>query len=229
MALRDCHGYNGIISVERAEAFMSTESSSKTEITSSNNPERARRLAWLGPPPLFKGEDAAAYEELSARTDGAVRPADIFEEIWARDFINNEWDVLRYRRHLASLMTSTAYEGLQKILEPLRASNLVQSNLARSWASGDKAAIKRVDELLASAGLTMDAVMAQTFCTYLDECERIGRMIASAEARRDDALHEIELHRARWGQELRRVTQEVEKSLEMEVIEDKSGKTRTAA
>jgi len=48
-------------------------------------------------------------------------------------------------------------------------------------------------------------------------------------ARRDDALHEIERHRAGWGQELRRVAQEAEKSLGMEVIEDKSGKTRDAA
>jgi hypothetical protein len=208
---------------------MSTESSSKREITSSNIPERARRLAWLGPPPLFKGEDAAAYEELSARTDDAVRPADIFEEIWAGDFINNEWDVLRYRRHLASLMTSTAYEGLEKILEPLVESYPQRIDLARAWAARDKAAIKRVDELLASAGLTMDAVTAHTFCTYLDEFERTARMIASAEARRDDALHEIERHRAEWGQELRRVAQEAEKTLEMEVIEDKSGKTRNAA
>ena len=57
-------------------------------------------------------------------------------------------------------------------------------HLARAWAARDKAAIKRVDELLASAGLTMDAVMAQTLCTYLDEFERIERMIARAQARR---------------------------------------------
>src|SRR5262245_20490159 len=204
---------------------MSTESISKTEITSSNIPERAKRLAWVGLPPLFKGEDVAAYEELSARTDGAVKPADIFEEIWAGDFINNEWDVLRYRRQLASLMTSTAYEGLEKILEPLVELYPQRIDLARAWAARDKAAIKRVDELLASAGLTMDAVTAQTFCTYLDEFERTARMIASAEARRDNALHEIERHRAQWGQELWRVAQEAEKTLEMEAIEDKSGKT----
>ena len=204
-------------------------STSLPENTSTSLPERARRLAWLGPPPLFKGEDEAAYNELSARIADAVKPEDIFVEIWVRDFINNEWDVLRYRRQLASLMTATAYEGLQKILEPLRASHLVRVNLAGAWAARDKAAMKRVDELLASAGLTMDAVTAQTFCTYLDEFERTARMIASAEARRDDALHEIERHRAEWGQELRRVAQEAEKPLEMEVIEDKSGKTRNAA
>ena len=208
---------------------MSTGNIKTTENTSTSLPERIKRLAWLGPPPLFKGEDEAAYNELSARIADAVKPEDIFVEIWVRDFINNEWDVLRYRRHLASLMTSTAYEGLQKILEPLLEDYSDQVDLAQAWAARDKAAMKRVDELLASAGLTMDAVMAQTFCTYLDECERFARMIASAEARRDDALHEIERHRAEWGQELRRVTQEVEKTLEMEVIEDKSGKTRSAA
>src|SRR5262249_48546171 len=126
-------------------------------------------------------------------------------------------------------MTSTAYEGLQKILEPLLEPYPVLVDLVRAWAARDKAAIKRVDELLASAGLTMDAVMAQTFCTYLDECERIGRMIASAQDCRDAAPHEIELHRARWGQELRPAPQEAEKAVGTEVIEDKSGKTRNAA
>jgi len=69
-------------------------------------------------------------------------------------------------------MTATAYEGLQKILEPLLEYYPNQVDLARAWASGDKAAIKQVDELLASAGLTMDAVMAQTI--RADCCERAG-------------------------------------------------------
>jgi len=34
---------------------MATESISKREIPSSKIPKRARRLAWLGPPSLFKG------------------------------------------------------------------------------------------------------------------------------------------------------------------------------
>ena len=141
----------------------------RREITSSNIPdnipERAQRLAWLGPPPLFKGEDAAAYDELWARIAGAINPADIFEELWVRDIVNCDWGVFRLRRLQASLMTATAYEGLQKVLEPLVEPYRDQADLARAWAAHDKAAIKRVDELLASAGLTMDAVMAQTLCT----------------------------------------------------------------
>ena len=102
-------------------------------------------------------------------------------------------------------MTAAAYEGLQKILEPLLESYPDQVQLVRAWAARDKAAIKRVDELLASAGLTMDAVWAQTLCTYLDEFDRIARMIASAEARRDAILTEVEQHRRR---SLRRATQQ---------------------
>src|SRR5215467_11026536 len=91
----------------------------RKEITSSNNPEQARRLAWLGPPPLFEGEDAAAYDERLARIAEALKPEDIFVELWARDIAHLDWEVSSLRRLQASLMTAAAYEGLQKILEPL--------------------------------------------------------------------------------------------------------------
>ena len=178
----------------------------RREIISSDIPERARRLAWLGPPPLFEGGDAAAYDERLARIAEAMKPEDIFVELWARDIADLDWEVSRLRRLQASLMTAAAHEGLQRILEPLLESFPDQVQLVRAWSARDKAAIKRVDELLASAGLTMDAVMAQTLCTYLDEFERIARMIASAEARRDAILHEVVQHRGRRG--LRRVTQQ---------------------
>jgi len=54
--------------------------------------------------------------------------------------------VSRLRRLQASLMTSAAYEGLQKVLEPLLEPYPQQVDLARAWAARDKAAIKRVDE-----------------------------------------------------------------------------------
>jgi hypothetical protein len=185
---------------------MTMESLRKREITSPNTPERARRLALVGPPPLFDGENAADYDELSERIIGAINPANIFEELWVEDIVDSDWKLSRLRRLQATLMTATAYEGLQKILEPLIESYPDQVDLARAWAARDKAAIKRVDELLASAGLTMDAVMAQTLCTYLDEFERIERMIASAESRRGAILYELWLYRAR--RPLRRDTQQ---------------------
>src|SRR5947207_9983256 len=43
------------------------------------------RLSCFGPAPLFDGEDSAGYDELLARVSGAIKPADIIEEIWIRD------------------------------------------------------------------------------------------------------------------------------------------------
>jgi hypothetical protein len=84
------------------EAFVSTKSIIKTEIASSNLPEPVGRLAWLGPPPLFEGEDAGAYDELLARISGAVKPTDIFEENWVGDIVDLVWEAVRLRRLKAS-------------------------------------------------------------------------------------------------------------------------------
>jgi hypothetical protein len=209
------------------EAFVSTKSIIKTEIASSNLPEPAGRLAWLGPPPLFEGEDTAAYDELLARISGAVKPTDIFEEIWVGDIVDLVWEAVRLRRLKASLMTATAHKGLEQILKPLVGS-LQEGGLAKAWAAREKKAIEWVNELLAAAGLTMDAVMAQTLSINLNDIERIERMIASAEARRNAILREVERHRATWGENLRRAAQQAE-DIEFEIIENKSGKARSAA
>lgn len=55
--------------------------------------------------------------------------------------------------------------------------------------------MKYVDAAL-DTGLTNDAVMAQTLALKIDQVERIDRVIADAEARRNVALREIDRHRA---------------------------------
>jgi hypothetical protein len=182
-----------------------------------NLPEPAGRLDLLGPAPLFEGEDPATYDELLARISGAVKPADV-------DLV---WEALRLRRLKANLMTATAYMGLEQILEPL-VGFLQETDLAKAWAARDQNAIKRADKLLASAGLTMDSVMAQTLSVNLDDVERIDRMIATAEVRRNAILRELERHRTTWGQALRRAAQQVEED-EFKLIEAQPAKTRTAA
>jgi hypothetical protein len=137
-------------------------------------------LALFGPPPLLEGEDAAAYDELLVRISGAVKPTDIFEEIWIRDIVDLVWEAFRLRRLKANLMTAVAHKGLTATLEPLIGWTDAR-NLAEAWAARERSAIKQVDKLLASAGLTMDAVMAQALSLKLDDIERIDRMIATAE------------------------------------------------
>jgi hypothetical protein len=203
----------------------STDPESSTTPTSL--PERAGRLALFGRPPLLKGEDTAAYDELLARISGAVKPADIFEEIWIRDIVDLVWEAFRLRRLKANLMTAVAHVALEDILEPLLGWTDAH-DLAKAWAARERAAIERVDELLASAGLTMDAVMAQALSLKLNDIERIDRMIATAEGRRNAILRELDRHRTTWGQNLRRTVQEIEEA-EIKVIEATPARKKSAA
>lgn len=184
--------------------------------------ERAGRLALFGPPPLLEGEDTAAYDELLVRISGAVKPADILEEIWVRDVVDLVWEAFRLRRLKANLMTAVAHEGVERILTP-RLGWSSAHDLAKAWARRERSAIKQVDELLASAGLTMDAVMAQTLSLKLDDIDRIDRMIATAEVRRNAILREVDRHRTTWGQNVRRAVQQIE-AAEIKVIETKPAK-----
>ena len=158
---------------------------------------------FFGPPPLLDGEDPAAYDELLARVSGAVKPSDILEEIWVRDVVDLVWEALRLRRLKASLITAKAHNGLEQILQPLSDWETADA-LSEAWARRDPKAIKEVDAMLASADLTMDAVMAETLALELDRVERIDRMIMSAEARRNAVLREVDRHRASVAQALRR-------------------------
>jgi hypothetical protein len=148
-------------------------------------------------------------------------------EIWVRDIVDLVWEALRLRRLKANLVTATAYRGLEQILKPL-VGFLEEEHLAKAWAARDQNAIKRVDKLLASASLTMDAVMAQTLSISLDDIERIDRMIATAEGRRNAVPRERDRHRTTWGQNLPRAVQQIE-AAEIQVIETKPAKKRSAA
>jgi len=174
--------------------------------------------ALFGAPPLVGGEDAAAYDALTARIAGAVAPADVLEEMWVRDVVDLAWEALRLRRLKALLLTSAAPEGLTELLSPALGAAPARE-LADEWAAGGRRAGRRVDTLLKAAGLARDAVTAQTLSLHIDGVERIDRMIMLAKARRAAALQEIERHRASLAQGLRRALA-AEDAGDADVVED---------
>jgi hypothetical protein len=73
----------------------------------------------------------------------------------------------------------------------------------------------------------MDAVMAQTLPNNLEVIERIDRMIASAEARRNASPRELDRDRA-WGQHLHQDVGHAE-DVEFKVIAAKPAKEKNVA
>jgi hypothetical protein len=163
----------------------------------------------FGPAPLIEGEDAGAYDELLVRISTAVRPADIFEEIWVRDIVDLVWEAFRLRRLKACLMTTGTRKALAKDLAPM-VGWAQADGLARSWVARRPGAIGAVEEQLAAVGSGLEGVVAQALCMELGNIERIDRMIMAAEARRNAALREIDRHRATLGRQLRQAVLEAE-------------------
>ena len=102
------------------------------------------------------------------------------------------------------------------ILEGARARK--SKELVQEYARGEADAVTLIHEFLAGAGVSIDTFMARSLHKKLDDIERIDRLIAFAETRRNASLREIERRRAVLGETLRRSVQEIEDG-EFEVIE----------
>ena len=176
-------------------------------------PVRTSCWALLGPRPLIDGEDGTNYDVILERISADVAPADFVEEIWVRNVVDLVWESIRLRHLKSQLLHAAAHEGLARVLTPLLDWPSAD-RLSRTWALGDEEASAEVERLLGRAGLTIDAVMAQTLAARIDDVERIDRMVTIAEARRDAVLREIRARRAAFGQALRRAGQAIDAEFE---------------
>jgi hypothetical protein len=167
-------------------------------------PAEPERFNCFGPAPLFEGEDSAGYDDLLARVSGAIKPADIIEEIWIRDIVGLTWEALRLRRARAALLAANRYVGVKRVLWPLCGTKAY--DLSEQWARHEDEAVAAVDRHLAMAGLTMDAVMAHTMAEHIELVEKMDGMIVSAEIRRNATLREIERRRSDLAARLRHAT-----------------------
>jgi len=148
----------------------------------------------LGPPPLLPNESRADYEGLKARLKAKIAPRDVLEEIWLRDILDLQWEVLRMRRLKALLLNNNSPAGLDSLLYR-RVTHQAKQTLVEAWGRGDKAAIKEIAGILHQRGLSMDDIDSHTLLKTLEPLERIDRMVTQAEGRRNNALREIERSR----------------------------------
>ena len=104
-----------------------------------------------------------------------------------------------------------------------RAEELVKEYVRREFG-----AVALIDDLLAKAGMTIDALIVTHLEKKLEYIERVDRLTSIAETRRNASLREIDRRRSALGEKLRRSVQEIEQS-ELTLIETTSGKGKDAA
>jgi hypothetical protein len=115
---------------------------------------------------------------------------------------------------------------LDSFLDDVRAEKA--EDLMQAYRQRDSDATRVVNQCLASAGKSMDSLVAEPLGKQFDYIERIDHLNTVAENRRNAALREIDRRRAILGEAVRRSVQEVEEG-EFKVIETTPGKGKNAA
>ena len=104
-----------------------------------------------------------------------------------------------------------------------------RKELVQEYRRREPATIILVDEILAGAGTSMDALIAEAMVEQMEMVERFDRLTAIAESRRNASLHEIERRRALFGETMRRCTNEIEDAEFEEVSDTHIAKRKDAA
>jgi hypothetical protein len=65
----------------------------------------ATDLSFLGAPPLIPGEAARDYQQLLTAVINEMKPLDFLETIWTRDIVDLRWEIIRFRRIKADVIT----------------------------------------------------------------------------------------------------------------------------
>jgi hypothetical protein len=62
-------------------------------------------LSFLGAPPLIPGESARDYQQLLTAVKDVIKPVDFLEDMWIRDIVDSEWEIIRGRCIKADFIT----------------------------------------------------------------------------------------------------------------------------
>jgi hypothetical protein len=172
------------------------------------------RVIGIAPAPLLPGEAEADYVGVAMRLVAVAQPKDAIEEFLTRDVIDLTWEILRLRRAKAGLWRTAAGKGVRRILSTIGKKPFIevlsQPDLANEWAAGNATARRQFAEMLGKADLTMNDVMAEALAKEIEAFERLDRILASLEARRNNALREIGRHREALGAAIRQAVDDVQ-------------------
>jgi hypothetical protein len=166
--------------------------------------------------PLVLGESEADYDELLSRTTAAVKPTDAIEALWIKDMVDFVWESQRLRRFKASLLMRAGRQALTNLLAKTKDAGQVNGvrvfsvpELIRAYTAGEAAAVREVEMILHRRGMDIDSLMAQALAEKLDDIERIDRLIAGADARRNRTLNELDRRRDSFARRLRTTAQNI--------------------
>lgn len=166
-----------------------------------------KKLYTILGPPAVSADQRAAFDELWKLFRDALHPTNFIDEMLIRNIADLEMEVRHFRRLKSALMTSSQDSGLITLLAKLDLDHKTRTNLSQAWMRQEPAAIKEVATLLKSGQMGSDEILAQTLANHIDAFEKVERMTAQAEARRNNHIDELMRHKASWAEPIKAITE----------------------
>jgi len=160
--------------------------------------------------PLLLTESKDEFDLIRDNLNDQIKPRGIIEQMYVEDIAYLVWEILRLRRSRAAIINFAFRDALTEVVtqllrNPGERNYQLKGNsekLAREWFS-DPDVKKQIAGLLREFNLDETAIEAEAFRKSADDLERIDRLMASSEARRDKALVCIAQYRGDFGALLR--------------------------
>jgi hypothetical protein len=155
----------------------------------------AELIKQMSAPVGLTAEEKKAYEELQEVIFKAMDPSDAIEILLVDDAVRHTWDLFSSRRGKDQLFLTSSHRGAYAVIEPLLGAEAAR-NLAEAWRKRLPEAVETMDTILTAVDLTGEAIRVETLAKRLHDFERIDRLTAASEARRNSAFRELHRHRA---------------------------------
>jgi hypothetical protein len=186
-------------------------------VTKSTNRAVKKTSEFKFLPCLLKTESLTDFASLLDALIKEVKPTNVIELMYVHDIANLIWDIMRHRRNKAGIINNAFRAALENTLRlilpsgvpssptPLEKFKTAAKQLANDWfyLPEDK---KRVLSLLDEAGLDLQSIEAEAFRLAMPDIEKVDRLLAATEARRDKALRSIDWYRECFGEKIRQST-----------------------
>jgi hypothetical protein len=203
--------------------------------------ERIHREGPLLPAiPLLSTDCREEFDRILRALNQEIKPRGTMEKILTEDVAYNTFEIQRMRRYKVGIISAEFRAALEGILDRLmrepgdsrqvyigNAMRAEAESLAKEWFT-DQEAKERVSELLRQFQLDESVIEAEAFRNSVADIEKLDRLLASAEARRNSALRQISKYRDVFAQRLRDSSDRIIEGKAL-TIEHAEGKASSAA
>jgi hypothetical protein len=176
----------------------------------------AKLREWFGPPPVLSTENQNAYDDLTMQLLQDFKPHSFIELMYIRQLADSTWEIVRYTRHKTLAIDRNFRARLEFQAKRERERARLKEAITRELGEKDREKVTQLNRMIELEDAfdcsveDVDAILqkaanehdhARALEGSINYYERVDKLLASARARRDNALEQLEQHHEGWRSE----------------------------